>query len=297
MNPTLNMYQGNHVNNTVSEGKGKGKEREVDFEAAFAQAAASLSPDQTDTSTEDSVTGITNILDNTSLRSENSEFRQSVSFDHRSWESLIHNTRCSIWDQLQNSDLPPPKEDMTKWESEFNQLMSAQRDELDHDYGAAMQQAWDSGVGNFSVNGVNALKFNSEGMPIQGEYTFGILVMILCFLVSDLDLSERNNKHLESASSRSLLGDAKALLDQNGSLTEAALLLEGAIQSGELGDGGYEAWILLGETRNMDEREEQGMKALIEGVKRAEDGGASGVGMLVNDFINHSSKSPLISFH
>jgi peroxin-5 len=82
-----------------------------------------------------------------------------------------------------------------------------------------------------------------------------------------------------------LLSDAKALLDQNGSLSEAALLLEAAIQKGELGDGGYEAWILLGETRNMDEREGLGMRALAEGVKRAEQAGASGVGMLVGSSV------------
>jgi peroxin-5 len=95
------------------------------------------------------------------------------------------------------------------------------------------------------------------------------------------NLSEQNNKYLEPASSRSFLSDAKALLDQNGSLSEAALLLEAAIQKGDLGEGGYEAWVLLGETRNMDEREELGMKALVEGVKRAEEAGAPGVGMLV----------------
>lgn len=50
---------------------------------------------------------------------------------------------------------------------------------------------------------------------------------------------------------------------------------------GDLGEGGYEAWILLGETRNMDEREDAGMKALVEGVKRAERAGATGDGMLV----------------
>lgn len=73
------------------------------------------------------------------------------------------------------------------------------------------------------------------------------------------------------------------MLDQNGSLSEAALLLEAAIQRGDLGEGGYEAWILLGETRNMDEREGLGMKALLEGVKRAEEAGAPGLGMLVNN--------------
>ena len=72
------------------------------------------------------------------------------------------------------------------------------------------------------------------------------------------------------------------MLDQNGSLSEAALLLEAAIQKGELGDGGYETWILLGETRNMDEREELGMRALVEGVKRAEEAGAAGAGLLVS---------------
>lgn len=58
-------------------------------------------------------------------------------------------------------------------------------------------------------------------------------------------------------------------------------MLEAAIQRGELGEGSYEAWILLGETRNMDEREELGMRALMEGVKKAEAAGTPGPGMLV----------------
>lgn len=70
-------------------------------------------------------------------------------------------------------------------------------------------------------------------------------------------------------------------MEQNGSLTEAALLLEAAIQQGDLGKGGYEAWILLGEVRSMDEREEAGMRALLEGVTRAERAGDVGEGMLV----------------
>jgi hypothetical protein len=44
-------------------------------------------------------------------------------------------------------------------------------------------------------------------------------------------------------------------------------MLEAAIQRGELGDGGYEAWILLGEVRGMDECEEDGLVALREGVR------------------------------
>lgn len=73
-------------------------------------------------------------------------------------------------------------------------------------------------------------------------------------------------------------------------MTEVALLLEAAIQKGELGKGGYEAWILLGEVRSMDEREEAGMKALAEGVKRAEAAGAAGEGMLVTIFSSAQEK-------
>lgn len=78
------------------------------------------------------------------------------------------------------------------------------------------------------------------------------------------------------------MNDAKALLESNGSLSEAALMLEAAIQQGELGEGGYETWVLLGETRNMDEREDAGMRALLQGVKKAEESGAAGEGMLVS---------------
>jgi peroxin-5 len=56
--------------------------------------------------------------------------------------------------------------------------MSSQRDELDHDYGGAMQQAWESGVGEFQENtlGSQPLKFDNEGLPILGEYVFGTSV-------------------------------------------------------------------------------------------------------------------------
>lgn len=93
---------------------------------------------------------------------------------------------------------------------------------------------------------------------------------------------DTNNKYLDPSSTCSALADAKALLEQNGSLSEVALLLEAAIQKGEFGEGGYETWILLGETRSMDEREEAGMRALVEGVKNAEAAGAAGVGQMVS---------------
>ncbi|KAF5380594.1 hypothetical protein D9615_004619 [Tricholomella constricta] len=245
----FNMYPG--MNATMSEGKGKAKQ--VDFEAAFAQVAASLTPAQETISriveVEDGVTEIEDAV-------------RGVSLDTTEEDSTDFK---KVWDDLQNSELPPPKEDLSKWESEFNQLMSAQRDELDHDYGASMQSAWESGIGDIpgTTLGEQPLKFDPEGLPILGQYVF-----------------EQNNKYIDPTITRSLLDDAKALLEQNGSLSEAALLLEAAIQKGELGEGGYETWILLGETRNMDEREEAGMRALIEGVKRAEEAGAPGAGML-----------------
>ena len=91
-----------------------------------------------------------------------------------------------------------------------------------------------------------------------------------------------NNAHLHEKSPGSRLAEAKSLMEANGSLTEAALLLEAAIQEGDLGQGGYEAWILLGEVKAMDEMETQGLKALTQGVKIADQAGAHGEGMLVS---------------
>ncbi|KAJ7747387.1 hypothetical protein B0H16DRAFT_931027 [Mycena metata] len=241
--PTMpNQFQAQPMN-------GKGKSREADFEAAFAQVVAAQTQAETARIEEvqDGATGLEQALEETKIEDTSApEFKR-------------------VWDQLQNSDLPPPKEDLAKWEAEFNQLMSAQRDDLDYDYGAAMKSAWEGGIGDFSEDlESSGLKFDPEGIPTLGDYIF-----------------EQSNKYLgPDAPTRSHLTEAKALLEQNGSLSEAALLLEAAIQKGEFGEGGYESWILLGETRNMDEREEAGMRALAEGVKRGEAAGAPGVGML-----------------
>lgn len=290
----LGMYQG--MNNIAVEGKGKGREREADFEAAFAQVAASLSPAQAETShiveVEGGVTDLEGAVQDFSVNSAEADteygtdFKTSVCLFNDGQSILIVSIR--VWDHLQNSDLPPPEEDLSKWESEFNQLMSAQRDDTVHDYGAAMQQAWEGGVGDLQEKelGGPRMNFDAEGIPILGDYIFGKIYILAPISKIDPCLLEHNNKYLDQPQSRSLLNDAKALLDQNGSLSEAALLLEAAIQKGELGEGGYEAWILLGETRNMDEREEAGMRALVEGVRRAEEAGIAGAGMMVCSFIS-----------
>ncbi|EGO00115.1 hypothetical protein SERLA73DRAFT_180560 [Serpula lacrymans var. lacrymans S7.3] len=252
-------YQGFSNNYALAsdQAKGKGKSREVDFEEAFAQAAASFNPIQAETSriveVDESVTDIEQALRGTVLEDDTKT-------------GVLGSDFPTVWEHLQQSGVPPPHEDMAKWEAEFNQLMTSQREEIDHDYSTAMQDTWESGLGGFGEHGFveEPQKFDDEGLPILSEYIF-----------------ETSNKYLDpSTSTRSPLGEAKLLLQQNGSLSEAALLLEAAIQKGDLGEGGYEAWILLGETRNMDEREDLGMRALTEGVKRAEAAGADGAGML-----------------
>lgn len=63
---------------------------------------------------------------------------------------------------------------MAKWESEFNQLMTAQREELEHDYSKSMQDAWQSGLGDYTSGGVSDNpKFDERGYPILDEYVFG----------------------------------------------------------------------------------------------------------------------------
>ncbi|KAJ7581007.1 hypothetical protein C8J56DRAFT_793879 [Mycena floridula] len=241
MPPT--MYPG-----LLDQGKGKGKSREADFEAAFAQVAASLETPRI-VEVQDGVSELEEALKNTDLDA----------------------------DGLANSD----PDDMATWEAQFSQMMNETREDLDYDYGSAMQRAWEETGGS---EGPATLKFTEEGIPVLPEYVF-----------------DTNNKFLDpSTSSSSPLNDAKALLEQNGSLSEAALLLEAAIQKGDLGEGGYEAWILLGETRNMDEREDIGMRALMEGVRLAETAGSSGAGMVslaisyTNEAFERASYSTLL---
>ncbi|KAL4073917.1 TPR-like protein [Scleroderma citrinum] len=221
---------------------GKGKAREADFEAAFAQVTASFNK------TAENTARIVELDENTTSQ-ENSEVKMDPG-------------NAETWANLQESNSSLPQEDLAKWEAEFNQLMTAQRDELEYGYGSAMQNAWESGLGDY--NTADNPKLDEHGYPILGEYIF-----------------DRENKYLnQSSSDLSLLNQAKDLLERNGSLSEAALLLEAAIQKGELGEGRYEAWVLLGETRSMDEREEHAMRALVEGVRQAEITGANGAGML-----------------
>ncbi|KAI5890569.1 TPR-like protein [Schizophyllum commune H4-8] len=224
--------------------EGKGKGRAVDFDAQMAKAFEALSTEETQSARIAEVDG---------QAVENAEKPETAEDLRKTWE------------ELRSSAEPPSQESMAKWEAEFNQLMNGQRDELEFDYAKDMQNAWEGGLGDFDGSmAPKRIEFDEYGIPKLEPYEF-----------------EQNNPYLDGSNqARSALEEAKALLEHNGSLAEAALLLEAAIQKGDLGQGNYEAWILLGETRNMDEREEAGMRALAEGVRIAEETDQSGAGML-----------------
>jgi hypothetical protein len=94
-------------------------------------------------------------------------------------------------------------------------------------------------------------------------------------------LAEESNPYI-SAPDGSLAKAKEMLASGQASLSEVARMFEAAIQKGDLGEGGHEAWILLGEVRGMDEREDLGLAALREGVRIAKEGGGEGgVGLLV----------------
>jgi peroxin-5 len=79
-----------------------------------------------------------------------------------------------MWDNLRSSDNAPAQENLAKWEAEFSQLMNSQREDLEHDYGESMQQAWSSGIGDFQEEGfTEGIEFDDDGLPILGEYIFG----------------------------------------------------------------------------------------------------------------------------
>ncbi|EJD03103.1 TPR-like protein [Fomitiporia mediterranea MF3/22] len=223
------------------QGKGKGKARDDAFEAAFAQFSIEAPPQAK--------------IEEVHEDSTNQE-RASTRNDKPAEVEDIMNR---FQETMQNSN-----GDAATWEAELQSFLQSQREDTDFDYGATLREAWENGVGQYDGDSMaGAMKFDDEGVPVLGPYVF-----------------EGENWNLTNLDATSCLSQAKRLLAENGSLTEAALLLEAAIQKGELGEGGYEAWILLGETRCMDEREEAGMRALVEGSRRAAEAGERGVGLL-----------------
>jgi peroxin-5 len=274
-----NYRQGFEARSPVFDIKGKGKIKVTDFDAAFAQVVSSL---ETAPAKAEPTSGSVDPVEELE-RGLNQAKLDDVPVGTQE-EAMRHVDFKSVWDQMQNSDMPPTPEEFSRWEAEFNQLMNAHREDGEWDLSAAMQRTWEEGSASLDDTFAHNVKFDHEGFPVLDPYVF-----------------EENNKYLDpSSSTLSPLAQAKQMLEENASLSEVALLLEAAIQKGDLGEGGYEAWILLGETRNMDEREEGGMKALTEGVRLAEEAGSTGAGMLslaisyTNESFDRASHSMLL---
>jgi peroxin-5 len=161
---------------SVDASKGKGKAREADYEAAFAQYAATLQNQQESTSRivelDDNTATLEQAMENVKLG--DSELKTNGNFKEFVILLLLcaYLVFCSAWSHLQNSDIPPPTEDIGKWEAQFNQLMGRDREELDQDYSTAMQEAWNDGFGNFNESALES-KYNDDGTPILTEYVFG----------------------------------------------------------------------------------------------------------------------------
>ena len=60
---------------------------------------------------------------------------------------------------------------MAKWEAQFNQMMNAERQDGDFDYGGMMQEAWNGMSEPFATEA--PMKFDEMGIPILGDYVFG----------------------------------------------------------------------------------------------------------------------------
>jgi len=164
---------------------------------------------------------------------------------------------------------------LAEWEAEYNKVMNAEREDLDQDWGINANLS--DTDNNF---GLGSLQYDGEGIPDLPKYEFGEPFVRTARWVPETS-AEKINLYVDDPNT-SLSKAMEMLASGQVSLSEVARMFEGAIQKGDLGEGGYEAWILLGEVRGMDEREDLGLAALKEGVQIAkEHGGAGGVGLLV----------------
>ena len=173
----------------MSMNQSKGKGREIDFDAAFAQVHASLA-NQVEGAritevTDEEAEQLASTLESVSLEKEKGKGKAGEETDEASFKEYApasvcasfrccadYMRACRVWEQLQNSDLPPPEEDVAKWEAQFNQLMNSQREDLDFDYGGMMKNAWD-GVNSTDFSPSPPLQFDDQGIPTLGDYVFG----------------------------------------------------------------------------------------------------------------------------
>ena len=73
---------------------------------------------------------------------------------------------------------------MNDIEDQMRQVLQAQKEEMGHDYGASLQEAWENGMGMYDDDNLpyeERQKFDNEGVPIFDAYIFGMKVP--CFLL------------------------------------------------------------------------------------------------------------------
>ncbi|KAF8316391.1 TPR-like protein [Clavulina sp. PMI_390] len=180
-----------------------------------------------------------------------------------------------VWEEVKAQNPGATDAELAKMEADYRQLLQ-QRDEVDEmdpDMLESMKEGWSNGYGldletdrDFGLNNIDggsaSTRYDDNGVPSLAPYAF-----------------EAGNPYME-APTGALLARAKELLETNGSLDEAALLCEASIQKNEMGEGGYEAWLLLGRARSMDEREAQALRALRAATEIAQKAGNMEVGLL-----------------
>jgi hypothetical protein len=77
-----------------------------------------------------------------------------------------------VW---QDINVPPSNatlEEMAEWEKEFNEAMTAEREEADLDYDEAIKAQF-AGINREFGLPNEEFKVDEEGMPIMGLYQFG----------------------------------------------------------------------------------------------------------------------------
>ncbi|KAG8739280.1 Peroxisomal membrane signal receptor PTS1 [Ceratobasidium sp. 414] len=242
----------------ISTDKGKSKAQDAEFEAAFARFEEISQEEKADETGSVGTTDMDAIWNKISAARSSSSLRRP---DLAAFEAELQAKReAAAAEDDGQDDLD------TDYAAIMRELgreaTAAEAAEVEAEYAEAMRQMWEGGLGDyggpdagFANIGDGGVRFDGNGVPAMERYRF-----------------DESNPHLkEGQDSRSFLDAAKEILAHpsgTGSLREAGLLLEAAIQKGQLGEGGYEAWVLLGEVRGMDERESEGLVALREGVNR-----------------------------
>lgn len=78
------------------------------------------------------------------------------------------------WAALQQQS-PPEDTDLEKLSAEFEQLMQADKERLDYDYGASIREAWSNDMDAYRDGFSDRMIFDDEGVPKLGAYEFGMM--------------------------------------------------------------------------------------------------------------------------